>query len=301
MTEEQLDAFLLVAELRSVTRAAERLGVAQPTISDRLHALEREMRIRLLRRRGRGVDLTPAGTAALPSIRRARTAMTASRDAARGAALGVRGRIRLATTVTAGACFAAPAVAAFQMAHPDVEVRVRSVHTDDALTALVDDEADLAITSGPLLHARVERLHRARHAMAFVAAKGHALAKCRTVTVEALRATTLYVSAWGPAYRRFLDDIHQGETMPARWTEASPVELVKGLVSAGAGVAVVPAVAVEAERADGRLVALEIEKTPLPVWSVDLYRRRAEPASAAEAAFVKELVRALSPTKAAGD
>src|SRR5436190_17734661 len=148
MTEEQLDAFLVVAELRNVTRAAEKLGIAQPTVSDRLHALEKELRIRLLRRKGRGVELTPAGAAALPSLRRAHAALDASRDAARGAATGVRGRIRLATTVTAGAYFAAPAVAAFQAAHPDVEVRVRSVHTDDALGALIDDEADLAITSG---------------------------------------------------------------------------------------------------------------------------------------------------------
>lgn len=295
MTEEQLEAFLLVAELRSVTRAAERMGLAQPTVSDRLHALEREVRVRLLRRRGRGIDLSPAGIAAIPSLRRARTALAAARDAARGAALGVKGRVRLATTVTAGACFAAPAVAAFQVAHPGVEVHVRSVHTDDALSTLLDDEADLAITSGPLLHARVERLHRARHPMAFVAARHHPLARRRAVPAAALCDVTLYLSAFGPAYRRFIDDLHRGEPAPARWTEASPVELVKGLVAAGAGVAVVPAASVEAECADGRFVALELEGSALPVWSVDLYRRRGEPPTPAEAAFSKELVHALTP------
>ncbi len=293
MTEEQIDAFLVVAELRNVTRAAERLGIAQPTVSDRLHALEKEMRIRLLKRKGRGVDLTPAGGAALPALKRAHAAFAASRDAARGAATGVRGRIRLATTVTAGAFFAAPAVAAFQAAHPDVEVRVRSVHTDDALGALIDDEADLAITSGPLLHARVERIHRARHPLVLVADRDHPLARAKSVTADALRATTLYLSAWGPAYRRFLADLESAGPTPARWTEASPVELVKGLVSAGAGVAVIPEVSARAELASGRFVSLTIESTPLPLWSVDLSRRRGLAAGPAEAAFVKELVRAL--------
>ena len=296
MTEEQIDAFLVVAELRNVTRTAEKLGLAQPTVSDRLHALEKEMRIRLLRRKGRGVELTPAGVAALPALKRARAALDASRDAARGAATGVRGRLRLATTVTAGACFAAPAVAAFQAAHPDVEIRVRSVHTDDALGALLDDDADLAITSGPLLHARIERLHRARHPLVLVAAAGHPLARRRTVTTDALRATTLYLSAFGPAYRRFLADLEGSGPTPARWTEASPVELVKGLVAAGAGVAVIPEVAARAEIGSGRFASLTIEGAPLPLWSVDLSRRRGTPAGQAETAFTKELVRALGST-----
>ena len=293
MTEEQLEAFLTVAELRSVTRAAERLNVAQPTISDRLRALEREWKLRVLRRKGRGVELTAAGLAALPAIRRARAAMLAGRDAARGAATGVHGRIRLATTVTAGAVFAAPAIARFQASNPDVEVRVRSVHSEDALGALLDDDADLAITSGPLLHARIERLHRARHPLALVAAKAHPLAKKRTVTPDALRATTLYLSAWGPAYRPFVADLEAGAPTPPRWTEASPVELVKGLVSAGAGLAVIPEAAARRELDDGRFVALAIEKMPLPLWSVDLSRRRGTPPSPAEVAFVRELARAL--------
>lgn len=293
MTEEQIEALLAVAELRSVTRAAERLGLAQPTVSDRLHALEREMRTRLLRRRGRGVELTPAGSAALGPLRRARAALAAGRDAARGAVTGVHGRIRLATTVTAGACFAAPAIAAFQAAHPDVEVRVRSVHTDDALGALIDDDADLAITSGPLLHARVERLHRARHPLALVASSAHPFARRRTVTAADLRKATLYLSAWGPAYRRFVSDLEGDGPTPARWTEASPVELVKGLVGANAGVAVVPEVAVRRELDERRFVALEVEGAPLPPWSIDLSRRRGTPPGPSEPAFVRELVRAL--------
>ena len=65
MTDEQLEAFLAVARLRSVSRAAEALRLAQPTVSDRLRALERDLGTPVVRRRGRGIDLTPAGRAAL--------------------------------------------------------------------------------------------------------------------------------------------------------------------------------------------------------------------------------------------
>jgi DNA-binding transcriptional LysR family regulator len=61
MTEDQLLAFLAVARHRSLSRAASELDLGQPTISDRLRSLERELGATLVQRQGRGVALTPEG------------------------------------------------------------------------------------------------------------------------------------------------------------------------------------------------------------------------------------------------
>jgi DNA-binding transcriptional LysR family regulator len=293
MTDEQLAAFLAVVELGSLTRAATRLREPQATVSDRLRALERELRTPLVRKKGRGVEATPAGLAAVPALRRALAALTAGRDAARGAATGVRGRIRLATSVTAGALFAGEAIARFRRRYGDVEVLVRSVHTEDAAAALLDGEADLAITSGPLLHPRIERLHRARHPLVLVAAPSHPLAARGAATPEGLRGTTFHLLAWGPAWRRFVADLEGEGPTPAGWTAVSPVELVKGLVLAGIGVAGMPERSARREIAEGRLAVLAIAGRPTPAWSVELARRRGPAPGAVESAFIAELARAI--------
>lgn len=282
MTDEQLEAFLAVARLRSVSRAAEALRLAQPTVSDRLRALERDLGTPVVRRRGRGIDLTPAGRAALEPLRRAAAARTEARAALRAVAAGQTARVELAVSVTAGAYLVATALVAFRAAHRAVDVAVRSVHTDDALGLLVEGAVDLAVTSAPILHPRIDRLGSGRAAMVLVAGRGTAFARRRRYTAADLRAAPLRTSSWGPAYARFLEDVRAG-TLPASWTETSPVELVKSLVEAGAGVSLVPRAAVRAHLESGRLVALRFEGRPLPAWQVHLSARRGPRPEAVEA------------------
>lgn len=288
MTDEQLEAFLAVARLRSVSRAAEALRLAQPTVSDRLRALERDLGAPVVRRRGRGIELTPAGRAALEPLRRAATARTEARAAMRAAAAGQTARIELAVSVTAGAYLVADALVAFRTAHPSVDVAVRSVHTDDALGLLVEGAVDLAITSAPLLHPRLDRLGSGRAAMVLVAGRGTPFARRRRFTAADLRDAPLLTSSWGPAYARFLEDVRAGSA-PARWTEMSPVDLVKSMVEAGAGVSLLPRAAVRAHLEAGRLVALRFEGRPLPAWQIHLSGRRdaAAPPVAALAAALR--------------
>ncbi len=292
MTEDQLLAFLSVARHRSLSRAADELDLGQPTISDRLRALERELGVTLVRRQGRGVALTPEGEAFLPYAQRALDVMKQGAESARAAHGGSGGRASIAVTVTAGAYLFAPALVAFQREHPDIEVQVRSVHSWESPGLLLDDLVHLALTSGALVHPQIETVAEFRSRLALVARADHPLARLKQATKADLRNEQLLVSYWGPAYQRFLEELKALDS-PRRWMEVSPVELVKGLLLAGVGVSIVPEVAVRLEIGEGRLVSLTLADTKLPEWHIALSRRAHRASNPAADALAETLMRVL--------
>src|SRR5262249_9723688 len=119
MELRHLRYFVAVAEERHVTRAAERLGIQQPPLSQQIQALERELDAPLFRRLPRGVELTPAGHALLGEARailaRADEAVAATQRAARGET----GRIGLGFTSSASFHPLVPrAIRTFRGRHP---------------------------------------------------------------------------------------------------------------------------------------------------------------------------------------
>jgi len=290
MNTDSLLAFLTVARTRGLSRAADELDLSQPTISDRLRALEHELGVTLVRRQGRGVALTPEGEAFLPYAQRALEVMKQGTESVRATRTGSGGRASIAVTVTAGAYLFAPALVAFQAAHPAVEVQVRSAHSWESPGLLLDDVVHLALTSGALLHPQIETVAEFHSRLALVARAGHSLTRSLRVTKADLLNEQLLVSYWGPAYQRFLEEVKALGTT-RRWMELSPVELVKGLLLAGVGVSIVPEVAVRVEIGDKRLVALTLADAKLPDWHIALSRRAHRAANPAADALAETLVK----------
>jgi DNA-binding transcriptional LysR family regulator len=95
MELRHLRYFLVVAEERHVTRAAARLGLKQPPLSQQIHALEKELGIKLFTRLPRGVELTPAGQGFLEDARALLSGVERATSRARAAAMGQPGRISI--------------------------------------------------------------------------------------------------------------------------------------------------------------------------------------------------------------
>src|SRR5436189_5758716 len=123
MDLRHLRYFVAVAEERHVTRAAERLGIQQPPLSQQIQALERELDVQLLRRLPRGVELTQAGEAFLAQARAILERVEHARAATRRTARGEAGRIGLGFTSSASFHPLVPrAIRAFREAHPLVSL-----------------------------------------------------------------------------------------------------------------------------------------------------------------------------------
>jgi DNA-binding transcriptional LysR family regulator len=142
--------FVAVAEELHFTRAAERLYIAQPALSEQIRRLEGELGVELLRRTTRKVELTAAGEEFLSRARRILAeADEALADASR-AARGETGSIRVATGSTAGVELVPRVLRAFRTERPRAHLELRQSDWEDYSGGLRDGSVDAAFVWLPL-------------------------------------------------------------------------------------------------------------------------------------------------------
>src|ERR1700756_4331526 len=124
MDERRVRYFLAVADEGSVTRAAQRLHVAQPSLSQALRAFERELGVQLFHRVGRGVRLSAAGEALIGPARQILRATDEARSAISGVVELRAGTIEIAALATLAVDPMATLIGRFRELHPGVQVRV---------------------------------------------------------------------------------------------------------------------------------------------------------------------------------
>jgi DNA-binding transcriptional LysR family regulator len=144
--------FVAVAEELHFTRAAERLYIAQPALSEQIRRLEAELGVELFRRTTRKVELTAAGEEFLSRARRILAeADEALADASR-AARGETGSIRVGTGATAGVGLVPSVLRAFREARPQVHLDLRQIDWEDTSGGLRDASVDAAFVWLPVGH-----------------------------------------------------------------------------------------------------------------------------------------------------
>ncbi|RXJ74891.1 LysR family transcriptional regulator [Veronia nyctiphanis] len=139
---EWLRAFLAVAELGSLNKAAETLTVSQPTLSRQLNALEKHTDVLLFHRTTQGVSLTPEGEALLLSVMPMREAYDAFSRALQGSDELLEGDIRLSVNELMAHHYIADHLVAFRSEHPAVSVELV---VSNQQTSISRREADVAI------------------------------------------------------------------------------------------------------------------------------------------------------------
>lgn len=228
--------FVTVAEEGQITRAAARLHVAQPALSQAISQLEEELGIELLERHARGVTLTPAGEAFLP---KARAAVAADADAALAARW-------LARTAEGTICFGfvgyppgldSPGLLeTFQQEHPHIEIRFRELPFPTRPTKLWLGNVDLAVCHMPPADPSVWGHVLREEPRVVLARSRHPLAERRTLSLEDVLDETFVgmdpavESGWASFWS--LDD-HRG-CAPASVTSdqaANPQEVLAALAA----------------------------------------------------------------------
>jgi DNA-binding transcriptional LysR family regulator len=150
MNLRQLEYFVAIADTGSVTRAAERLLVSQPSLSQQVAALEAELGGQLLERLPRGVRLTAAGQGLLPEARSAIHHANQARYAVRNALELEAGQLEVAAPTSAAAGILPTVLRTWQELHPKIEISLLEFPHRRPLTDAVRDGAgDMAVGSIP--------------------------------------------------------------------------------------------------------------------------------------------------------
>lgn len=138
----QLKAFLHTADTGSLSAAARKLGLTQPTLSRQVAAIEQRMGVTLFERVGKSMALTPTGLDLLEHARAMGAAAEALGLAASGRSQAVGGVVSVSATYGAAAHFLAPLVRKLRETQPTIAIEVIA---SDAVSDLLRREADIAV------------------------------------------------------------------------------------------------------------------------------------------------------------
>ena len=181
MELRHLRYFIAVAEERHVTRAAERLGMQQPPLSQQIRALERELDVQLFRRLPRGVELTDAGAALLADARAILSHVDHAFATTRRTARGEQGQVAVGFTSSAPFNpFVPRIIRAYRDAFPLVSLTLDEGGTTDLIDDLRSERIDAAFIRTAIADQEglvVSTL--LQEAMVLALPRGHALAAAR--------------------------------------------------------------------------------------------------------------------------
>jgi DNA-binding transcriptional LysR family regulator len=173
----QLRYFVVVAEEGQITRAAAKLHLAQPALSQAITQLESQLAVKLLERHPRGVSLTSAGESFFTKARAALDAVAEADLAARSLSRGRRGAVEFGFIGAPPMIDAPDLFTAFAALHPDIEVSFRELPFPSGSRAAWAEEVDLALCFALAPDDNVRTYTLREDARAIVAASTHPLAQ----------------------------------------------------------------------------------------------------------------------------
>ncbi|MDF9748701.1 LysR family transcriptional regulator [Arthrobacter sp. ES3-54] len=235
----------LLAELgrtEHITETAELLGLPQSTVSRAIARASAIVGTELLIRDGRGVRLTPAAKALLPHIEVALDGFQTGLDLVRHESEVVRGRIAVSFQHTFGEAMLPLLISAFRSRHPQTAFDLSQGARDGCLAELAAGSADLALTAPVATPGkRIGSAALYREPLRLVVHHRHPLAGRRRVRVAEIRQEPFVAMGSGYGMRSLTDALfREAGFRPRIAFESQDSHTVRGLVSAGLGVSILP-------------------------------------------------------------
>jgi len=274
MELRHLRYFVTVAEELHFRRAAERLHVAQPAVSEQIRKLEAELGVTLLNRTQRSVSLTAPGSALLEEARRVLRQADVAARAARSAKEQELGRLRVGYLVDSLPASIPQALAAFRDAVPGIEVLLESGPSIRLAADVRRGALDVAIVSLPAAVGDLQVTSLGEEGAVCAVPAGDRLAGHDSVTPEQIgeRRLVLLPRTQNPAFYDGVVSTWRAAGLMPGLVEAAEPDVGHALlaVAAGAGVAVLPASAAQRASVAGvQLLPLE----PGPVCEIAVISR----------------------------
>jgi DNA-binding transcriptional LysR family regulator len=279
--------FIAVAEEGRIARAAERLGMQQPPLSQQIKALERELDVQLFRRKARGVELTEAGRAFLDNARAMLVQLDRTCETTRRTARGEQGRICVGTTPSGPFHpFVPRIIHAFRQAYPLVTLTLEEGPSDELIERLRNEQIDAAFVRTRFADKQGLVIDPLMHELLVVALPtGHVLAQSdgsveAAVSIKSLANETFIIQGSQTRlglYASTIATCHAAGFTPRIGQAASSHAASLNMVAVGLGVSLIPA-SLQRMHLDG-VTYRRLKGHNQPTLPLDLAWRRGDPSA----------------------
>lgn len=236
--------FLAVAEDQNFSRAAKRLGMSQPPLTEQIQALEQSLRVQLFTRSRRGAQLTAAGAAILPAVRKFADQLERLELAVHEAVTGHAGVLTIGAITSAMIDVLPQLIERFKQDHPLITVSVREIDSAEAIPALEAGDIDIAFARlEGSLGRHLQSIPLSEDRLAVAMPKDHPLAASEAIDLKALADETLVMASRdvSPVYFDYLVGLCKTSGFAPRIVhQVRSVSSQVAFVSCGQGIALVP-------------------------------------------------------------
>lgn len=285
MDTRDLATFAAVARLGGMSRAASALNTVQSNVTQRVRRLEESLGVTLLERSRSGARLTAAGRRLMPYAARVDALLDEATRAARDDGTP-RGTLTLGSLETTAALRLSPLLASYAMAHPQVDLVLRTGTTAEMVERVLARELEGAYVCGPVAHPDLVATAVFEEELALLSAPSNR----SLVDLLGQPDLRLVILRAGCSYRQRLEEIlARRGIVGLRRLEFGTLEAILGAVAAGLGVTLMPRALVGPAWRGGRIAVHGLRRAEARVQTV-FVRRRDIPCSSALAAFQKHAV-----------
>lgn len=265
MEFSQLRTLIHVAELGSLSKAADRLHIAQPALSRQIRLLERELGVSLFDRHGRGMIITDQGRDILRHAVRVMSELEEIRASASDGNAPLRGHVSIGMPPTVADILSEPLVRAVRDSHPEATLRIVSAYSAYLMDWMHRGEIDAAILYDPR-SARALRIQPLLDEELFlIAPPGSGLSQDKPVDFGMLKKERLLLPSPGHGLRVILDRCAEDRGFPLHVpVEADSYATLKALVRRGHGSTILPKAPIHQDLALGQLCAAPL-CNPMPM------------------------------------
>lgn len=240
----QLEYFCTVARSGSFTKAADELGIAQPTLSEQIAKLEKGLGAPLFERLNRRIELTPLGQAILGKAQALIEDAAALPEYFEHLQDGVRGPLRVGAIPTILPYFVTPLLKGFMERYPEVDLHVREGTTAELVEQVLEGLIDLAVLSLPIEAGGLVMKELFRDRLLLAVPEGHALTAMEKVPLRRISGERLLILKDGHCLRdETLSVCDQARARFSGQFEADQFLTIFELIRAGFGVSIVPEMA----------------------------------------------------------
>ncbi len=263
MDLRQLEIFVKVAELGSFSRAAQALGLTQPTVSEHIRTLESELGVRLLDRLGRGAAVTRAGELLVSYAARMLALSREARQALDSFQGRMSGDLLVGASTIPGEYVLPPLIGRFKEKFPDIAITLLIGDSQTVVGWVVEGRAELGVVGARLPHRAVEFRELMPDEEVVVVPAGHPWHGRAEVDLDELRTEPLLIRERGSGTRAALEAALEGAGVGLEAFrivgEMGSTQAIKQAVKAGVGISVLSKRAVDEERRHGLLWCLRVK------------------------------------------